>query len=79
MKTTILINDIKQDYRHTAFFSPSTAGLGYAPIQGRAGDTLAVTFDTPEEDREFLDALKQYEKYAREHWVELELNGRGLL
>lgn len=73
------INDIRQDYKHADFFSVSNSGLGYAPMQGSAGDTLAVIFDSKEEDRAFLEAHYQHEKYIREQWVELELNGRGLL
>lgn len=73
------INDIRQDYKHADFFSVSNSGLRYAPMQGSAGDTLAVIFDGKEEDSAFLEAHYQHEKYIRKHWVELELNGRGLL
>lgn len=75
----IFVNDIRQDWRHADFVSMSNSGLGYAPIQGSAGDTLAVIFDSKEEDRAFLETHHQHEKYIREHWVKLELNGRGLI
>lgn len=80
MNTTIFINDIKQDYRHHAFFSPSAAGLGYSTLPPEAfGPMGGDDFASEEEKEAFYKAADQYEKYAREHWIELELNGRGLL
>jgi len=36
MKTTILINDTRQDYRHWAFFSPSAAKIEFSTLPREA-------------------------------------------
>ena len=80
---TIYINDIRQDYRHTAFFSPSSAGLGYATIS--TGDS--VDDITPYDDnggipegltsKEWTRICDNYERYLYEHRHELEINPAG--
>lgn len=48
MSTTIFINDIKQDYRHHAFFSPSAAGLGYSTLPPEAFGPMGGNDPLPE-------------------------------
>lgn len=66
MKTTIFINDIKQDFRHHAFFSPSSAGLGYSTLPSVAFGPMG--FDAKPADmttREWNKAVDRLEALER--------------
>ncbi len=76
--TTILINDIKQDYKHRAFFSPSSAELEYSTLPREAFGGMGT--DAKPEDmtsHEWYEACKRFEKYLYEHRYELGINGAG--
>lgn len=63
MKTTVLINDIKQDYRHTAFFSPSNAGLGYSTLPPEAfGPMGGAEYDPKPADMSLKDWLAGWDR-----------------
>lgn len=80
MKTTILINDIKQDYRQRAFFSPSACGLGYSTLPPEAfGEIGGNDYASEEEKIAFYKAADAHAKYIKSHWIDLEINGRGEL
>lgn len=71
MKTTIFINDIKQDYRHHAFFSPSNAGLGYSTLPREAfGEMGGAEADPKPADMSLKDWIKAWDTYERmcEEW-----------
>lgn len=65
MKTTIFINDIRQDYRHHAFFSPSAAGIEYSTLPLEAfGEMGGDDSDCKPADMSLKDWLAGWDRLA---------------
>lgn len=64
MKTTIFINDIRQDYRHHAFFSPSACGLEYSTLPLVAFGEMGGDDPKPA-DMSITDWIKAWDTYEK--------------
>ena len=63
MKTTIFINDIRADFRHWAFFSPSSAGLEYSTLPREAfGEMGGPEADPKPADMSLKDWLAGWDR-----------------